>query len=181
MNKQFVQLGLMAGGTLLVGVTAAFWGKLDNLSKKLDTSVKGLKDLTADKIKDAIVEKAIKEAADEQVSGYIAKVQNEVMASAKEKLNDEARRAVKEAQNDIQSTVAERISKEAELIDIDDLRKTVRKKAEERIVNKFDGSLDDLLGKFNENLGNVQRIYGGIANAIGNANKATKEIKFSLD
>ncbi len=181
MNKQFVQLGLMAGGTLVVGVVAAFWGKLDNLAKKLDTSVNGLKDVTTDKIKDTIIEKAVKEAADEQVTGIVMKVQNDVMTSAKEKLNDEVRRAVKEAQNEIQSTVSERISKEAELIDIEDLRKVVRKKAEDRIVNKFDGSLDDLLGKFNENLGNVQRIYGGIANAIGSANKATKEIKFSLD
>lgn len=181
MKEKLIQLGLMAGGTILAGIGGTLLFRVNELAKKFDVSVKELKDITTDKIKDSIVESAVRKAAEDQVSDCIVRVHNDVMGAARNKISDETRKAVMNAKEDIEKEVSERISKEAALIDMEDLRKSARDKAEEKILSKFNGNLDDLLGKFNENLSNVQRIYGGIADAISKTNKATKEIKFSLD
>lgn len=177
---------LIAAGLMLVGTVAATVGgtiiyKVSKLSKKFDTSVKNMESITVKDIDDRIVEQAIRKASEEKVDGVVRAVKSEVMAEAHIQLTNEVRKAVKDAQKEIQDSVSEKISTEASLIDMDSLRKSARDKAEAKILDKFDGNLEDLLQKFNENLSNVQKIYGGIADAIGKTNKSSKEIKFSLD
>lgn len=181
MLEKWIQIGMLFLGTAFVGVGGLALRKVNDISKRMNVGLKDLKNVTSDQIKDGLVETAVREAAQEQTARCVSKVQASVEAETRQIIADKARRAVQDAQKDIQEAVSERISTEVAMIDMDDLRRSARKKAEEKILSKFDGNLDDLLGKFNENLSNVQRIYGGIADAISKTNKKASEIKFSLD
>jgi hypothetical protein len=150
------------------------------VAEKVDMSVKGLKNATAQDIHEGMLRKAVEEAANATVGSYVREIKSEVVSSARQTLNDEARKAVRNAQDIIQREVSERISTEASMIDMSELKRSARNKAEEKILDKFDGNLEDLLTKFNDNLSNVQKIYGGIADAISKTNNKDKEIKFSL-
>ena len=46
------------------------------------------------------------------------------------------------------------------------LSDNIKEKAEQKIVDKFDDNLDDLLDKFNGKLDDVSKIYRSIANTI---------------
>lgn len=182
MFEKTVVKGLLAFVAVVfggLGVVDIFEHRETN--KKIGMSMKELKASSVREIQQSIVESAVKSAATEKVSDYMSRVKNEVLADARQKLADETRKAVKEAGETIQKEVGERISTEASLIDLTELKKSARDKAEEKILNKFDGNLDDLLAKFNKNLSNVQDIYEGIANAI---NKGKKEesngLKFTI-
>ena len=61
-----------------------------------------------------------------------------------------------------------------------ELTESARDKAEEKILSKFDGNLEDLLAKFNDNLSNIQKIYGGIADAIAKGKEQDKGVKFTI-
>ena len=66
------------------------------------------------------------------------------------------------------------------MIDMAEMKRSAREKAEAKILEKFDGNLEDLLAKFNENLSNIQKIYGGIADAISKGKEKDNGIKFTI-
>ena len=175
---------IIAVGTVFVGCTVTVVGGLmmhrtHELSKKFDKSVQDLEKTTENDISKTLIETAVNSAAKNKVNNYVDHIGDAVLADSKQQINDAVRKAVASAKSEILDQVSERISAEAELIDIEDLKKSIRSKAEARVISKFDGSLDDLLGKFNENLSNVQKIYNGISEAMGKKD-SNKEIKFSL-
>ena len=59
-----------------------------------------------------------------------------------------------------------------------DLADDIREEAKQKVVEKFDGSLDDLLEKFNNDLSNVSKIYESIAKKISGGDN--KDVKISL-
>lgn len=181
MLNKLIAMGLIGAGSIFGIIGGIIIHKTNSLTRRFDTTVKNIENLTVNDIEKSIIEQAVQKAADEKVGNCIQTVKAEVMADAKRRISDEVRKAVMDAKEEIEQSVTDCIGHEASLIDMDDLRKSARKKAEEKILSKFDGNLEDLLQKFNENLSNVQKIYGGIADAIGKTNKSTKEIKFSLD
>lgn len=180
MNKLTV-MGMAAAGTVLVGMGGAIMYKLKHVAQKLNVGVSELTDISKEQIKESLVEAAVKECADQQVSRMLHNLKSDILNEASGRLRAEAHKAVQDAKDEIGAKVEDKLADEIALIDMDDLKKSARKKAEEKILSKFNGNLDDLLSKFNDNLGNVQRIYSGIADAINKTNKSTKEIKFSLD
>lgn len=173
--------GLIGVGTLVLsalGIVDIFERRETN--KKIGMSMKELKESSVKDIQHNVVERAVKSAADDRVSDYMRQVKNEVLSDAKQRLSDETRRAVLSASEQIQKEVADRISTEASLIDMTALKKSARDKAEEKILDKFDGNLEDLLEKFNDNLSNIQKIYGGIADAITKTKEQGNGIKFTI-
>lgn len=179
MWEKLLAVGTMIVGAAVVAVGGAVLTKTRELSKKFDKSVMDLEKTSEDEIKKELVETAVENAAKRKVDSYVDRVGDVVMASSKQEISDAVRKAVATAKIDMIDQVSERVSAEAALIDMDELKKSARDKAEKKILDKFDGNLDDLLGKFNENLGNVQRIYNGIAETF-NKNKSDKEFKFTV-
>lgn len=178
LNKVMGVVGLVLGvcGLSAIGMDIYEHHKM---AKKVGMSVDELEKASKDNIKEALVEVAIKSAAEHGVEAHLNRVKNEVFSEARIKLSEEVRKAVKEASETIQKEVGEKISTEASLIDISALKKSARDKAEAKILEKFDGNLEDLLAKFNENLSNIQKIYGGIADAISKG-KEDKGLKFTI-
>ena len=176
---------VLAAGTMVVGLTVAVVGgiivsKTNKLSNTFDRSVKDLEKTAENDIAEKLIGTAVENAARRKVNDYVDRVGDSVMADGKQKISDEVRKAVANAKQEIADKVTERIGAEAAMIDMDDLKKSARAKAEAKIVDKFDGNLDDLLEKFGDNLSNVKRIYSSIADAMSSQSKS-KEIKFSLD
>lgn len=165
-----------------VGVAAAIAAGLGwdihqhrKLAEKIDVATKDLKNATVADIQEGLVKKAVQDAATEKVSGYVTKVNAEVLAEARTRLGDEARKAVKESAEKIHDEVSERISTEASLLDMTALKKAVREKAEAKVLDKFDGNLEDLLSKFNNDLNHVTKIYGSIADMVSRNNTKSND------
>lgn len=180
MFEKFIVPVVVGVGSLIMAAVGVDIYQNRQVAKRVDMSVKDLKRATAKDISEAVLEKSVREAANDQVETMMKHIRSDVMTSAKQSLDYEARKAVKDASEQIQKEVGEKISAEASLIDMTALKKSARDKAEEKILSKFDGNLEDLLSKFNDNLSNVQKIYGGIADAITKTNEKGNGIKLTL-
>ena len=168
------------GVTILTGLGLVDLFEHRETNKKIGMSLKELKDASKDCIKESLVDAAVESAAETAVNEQLTKLREGALASAKVQMYDEVRKAVTAASSQIKKEVSDRISTEASMIDMTALKKSAREKAEEKILNKFDGNLEDLLSKFNDNLGNIQKIYGGIADAISKGRESDKSFKISL-
>lgn len=178
-NKVVMAFGAAFGTALLAALGVDIY-EHHKVTKKIGIAAGELKAAAVKDIQQGIVEQAVKEAAEENVAGYIRTVKNDVMAEARDQISAEVKQAVKAAEAVTAKEVLDKISAEAERIDMTELKKSARDKAEAKILEKFDGNLEDLLSKFNDNLSNVQKIYGGIADAISKTNERDKGLKFTI-
>ena len=181
MLEKFIVPAVVAVGTMVLGAVGIDIYQNRQIAKKVDMSVKDLKSATRADISECIIRTAVEDAANSAVGDYIREVKSEVISQARRSLDNEARKAVQEASAQVQKEVGDRIASEAALIDMTSLKKSARDKAEQKILDKFDGNLEDLLTKFNDNLSNVQKIYGGIADAISKTNNKSNGIRLSVD
>jgi len=179
LNKVMVAFGV-AFGTALAAALGVDIYEHRQITKKVGLATKGLKDASVKDIQQGIVEQAVKDAAEECVVEHVRRVKNDIMGEAKSQICREVQDAVRAAKAVTEKEVLDRISLEASRIDMADLKKSARDKAEEKILDKFDGNLEDLLSKFNDNLSNVQKIYGGIADAITKTKEKDNGIKFTI-
>lgn len=177
------KIAMAFGAAFVTALTAALGVDIyehRKVAKKIGMATGELKTAAVKDIQQGIVEQAVKAAAEESVASYIRTVRNDVMAEARDKIGLEVKEAVKACELVTQKEVLDKISSEAGKIDISELKKSARDKAEQKILEKFDGNLEDLLAKFNDNLSNVQKIYGGIADAISKTNERDKGLKFTI-
>ena len=180
MNSGVVKGLIGIGVAILSGLGIVDLFERRETNKKIGMSMKELKNSSTKEIKQSLVETAMKDAAMDSVSEYMNRIKNEVMSDARQKLSDETRKAVMNASDTIRKEVSDRVANEASMIDMTELKRSARDKAEEKILNKFDGNLEDLLAKFNDNLSNIQKIYGGIADAISKGKEQDKGVKFTI-
>ena len=175
--KTLVGIGLAA----LAALGIIDYNERRETNKKIGISMKELKDATYKDISASMLEKAVKEAADEQTATFMRAIRTDIMSDARQQLADETRKAVLNAKEAINKEVGERISTEASLIDMSELKRTVRSKAEEKVLTKFDGDLDEILNKANRNLTNIMDIYEGISNVVNkNNSNENKGLKFTI-
>ena len=179
LNKVVMAFGAAFGTALLAALGIDIY-EHHKVSKKIDVATGNLKTASVKEIQDGIVESAVKAAADDKVASYMRGLHNQVMDDANSELTKAAKKAVDDASIEIKTKVGDKISELASKIDISELEKSARDKAEAKILEKFDGNLDDLLVKFNDNLSNVQKIYGGIADAISKGQEQSKGLKFTI-
>lgn len=165
-EKYLVPVGIAIGTAVLTLCSVAV-AKVSNMTKKFDKGVKEMSEITVKDIQAQMVQEAVHRAAEDKVQQYVALAHREVISDARETIRKEVDAAVKEASRDISDRVSTEISDRAAQIDMDDLKRRVRDKAEEKVLSKFDGNLQDILDKFSGNLGQIQKIYGSIADTLG--------------
>lgn len=180
MLNKIIGIAIAAGATVVLTLTGVDIYEHHQVAKKVDKSVNELEKSAIKDIQQGMIQRAVEDAAGRSVTEHLNRIKNEVFAEARVKLSEEVRAAVKEAGDVIRREVGEKISSEASMIDIGELKKSARDKAEQKILDKFDGNLEDLLAKFNDNLGNIQKIYGGIADAISKGQEQNKGLKFTI-
>lgn len=158
-----VAIGL---GTALVSLAGVAVHKLNGLSKKFNKSVRELEETTIKDIQQTVVQTAVENAAKSSVNDYMRDVHNVVLSDARAELKKEASAAVEDARKDIREKVTAEISEAASKIDMIELKREVRDKAEQKVLAKFDDNLQDVVDKFGRNIGAVSNIYSTIANDI---------------
>ena len=142
-------IGMIIG---LGGLAYAAWSakKQDDLAKKLDLSIEELAKKTPVDISEEMVNKAVQTATDREVKAAVHEASKSVKTAAHETLSNEVKKEVNAAKDTIKAEVGEVISKQAALIDEGTVRAEVVKRAEEKVLQKFDGSLDNVLNEARE-------------------------------
>ena len=142
-------IGMIIG---LAGLAYAAWSakKQDELAKKLDLSIEELAKKTPVDISEEMVNKAVQTATDREVKAAVHEASKSVKTAAHETLSSEVKKEVNAAKDTIKAEVGEEISKPVALIDEGAARAEVVKRAEEKVLKKLDGSLDNVLNEARE-------------------------------
>lgn len=139
---------------------------IDNLSKEVNVDVSAL-----------VIEKAVTRAVDREVNKAVNSISYEVQETIRKDINNKVRNAVSDAYSDIRGSVSKEVAKEVANLNMESLRKKVKEEAKQLVLDKFNENLDSLLEDFNQNLTNVSKIYGSIAD---NMVKKPQETVFKI-
>lgn len=136
----------------LAGLGFAAWSakKQDDLAKKLDLSIEELAKKTPVDISEEMVNKAVQTATDREVKASVHEAAKSVKVAANETLTAEIKKEVGAYKDTIKSQVTEELTRQVALIDEGTARAEVVKRAEEKVLQKFDGSLDNVLNEARE-------------------------------
>ena len=140
--------------------------KQDVLAKKLDLSIEELEKKTSVEVTDSAVNKALDRAVEREVRSAVADAVRDVKNDIHAELSKTVRKEVDSSFQLIKDQTAEKISEQVAAIDEYALKNAVTKKAEEKILKKFDGSLDGVLGDFRHQLGTVSKVWESVADAM---------------
>lgn len=179
-NENLGVIGILVG---LAGLAYGAWQskKTMDVSKKLDISLSDLEKSTPVDVKQSVVDEAIRRAVDREVKGAVAETSALIRNDIRGEIEKSVRKEVDGSLKTIKEEVAETISDQVANIDEYALKETVTKQAEKKILQKFDGSLDGLLGDFNHQLNNVNKIYSSIADTLkGNRSDSSKDLTFRI-
>ena len=176
-----VQTGaLVALAGVSVGVAVYCYKQMRKVFKLINKTADDIQDLTQVEVKEAIVDSAIEKAVDREVR----RVANDAVQSVAEDIRSQTRKRVKDEVNTqyskLSQTVSDNIAKEAAKIDSSRVMDDAIEKAKDILVQRFDGKLDFLVSKFQENLDNVGKIYQSVASHMTGKNES-KRVSFSLD
>ena len=157
-------------GTTVVSVASAIssgysWFKTKHTIKKLDDTITKVKEISEDKIAEALIKKAIEKAADEKVDDYMRDTESDVLKAADRNLEIQARNAVEKCSKQIRDEASKEISRQVANLDVEKLKKRVCDMAEEHVLEKFDDCLDNSVKKFEKQLENTSKMYDGVTKA----------------
>lgn len=142
------------------------YDKVEEVCNNLDVTIENMaKNITVD-VPNNVVDLAIEKSVNYYVEKETKKAAEKAVISINEDISKQVKDAVDKTYVDVKRKVSDEVAEQVALIDINDLRKDVREKAEKNIVSKFNGELDDLLEKYNNDLKNVSNIYRSIANTL---------------
>ena len=182
MFEKFIVPVVVGATAAVVGACAYVGGRIKKLTDRFDRSVSDLKDISEKEISEELLRKAVDEAADSKMERYAREVHNEVLDEYKAALRKEIRVVIDTEAKTIKDKAQDEIERQISNIDISDMKRRVRERAEDKVVDKFDGQLDDILEKFNDKLGGVAKVYSEIEGVIRGVKASNeKKISFSLD
>lgn len=177
-NNELNYLGIIFG---VVGIGYAFYTsyKMNKLCEKIDTTVDNIsKDIHVD-IPEAIIRRSVDKAVENEVSYQVEQIAAKAVKEIQTDIHTQVKTVVESEHADIRKEVSDKVAKEVANIDMNALKRDVTEKAKRMIVDKFDGSLDGLLGDFNQNLNNMTKIYKSIADSISNNREKETVLRIS--
>ena len=154
-------------GAACIGYSTYIPRKMNKLCNLLDTSVANIADKTEVDVSPAIVNRAVECSVDLAVGKAIKAATAELVSDIKFDMKKEVKTAVSSEYEIIKKGVVDEVSKQVAIIDMSKLKSEVREAAKEKVLEKFDGNLQDLLDDFNTNLQSVSKIYSSIADTLG--------------
>lgn len=167
-------LGIVVG---LAGVAYGLYcqSRMNTVANKLNTAIDDIdKNLDVD-IPEAIVTESMQRAVNREVSFIAHKAAVSTSSEITSRMQSEVKREIESRYQDLSEMVSEEISTDIAKIDVDVLRTKIVKKAEQKMLDKLDGSMDGILDKFNGELRSVSKIYSSIADTIGNREREEKK------
>ena len=175
-----VGLGGVAVGLVGIGYAIGSRKKLNDISERLDTKIDEISwNLESDvKIEKSVVEEAIDRAVERRVTREVDREVRRVADNTRRTIDSEVRSSIRAVYPDIRKSVTDKITSEVAKISAKDLENDIREEAKQKVVEKFEGQLDDILEKFNSDLMNVSKIYESIAKKLSGGD--SKDLKISL-
>lgn len=178
-----VGLGGVIVGLVGIGYAIGSRKKLNDICERIDSTVNEISwnmgQDVKDKISDSIIEEAVNRAVEDRVAREVNREVKRIADNTRGTIDSEVRSAVKAIYPDIRKSCTEKVTAEVSKINVKDLSDAVREDAREKVVEKFDGQLDDILEKFNTDLDNISKIYTSIARKISGSD-GSKDLKISL-
>ena len=168
MNMSMENIGFWGIILGVVGIGYAIYEdkKVRDTAGKIDLSLEDISKNAPVDIQQHVVDKAIERAIDREVRAAVAETAKAVRGDVQEEIQKEVRKAVDASYEELSKDVSDRISDQVANIDEYALKEKVTKEAEKKILKKFDGELDGVLGDFRHNLTVVRKIYGSINSAL---------------
>lgn len=175
----FGPVGIIIG---LAGVGYSVWQtkNLDKTTRKLDMTLDEINTKNPVDIQESVVNKAIERAVDREVRLTVTETARRVREDIHAEISKEIKKAIEAEYKKIANEVSEKISEQVAAIDEYALKERVQQKAEDKVMKKLDGCLDGALGMFNNQLGNVNKIYQNIANTITGNNSTNHGVTFKM-
>ena len=146
--------------------------------KLVSKAAEGVAELTVVDIQHDIVDMAINNAANHEVSRVVNRAVHNVEDEMIHQTQKYVRDAVKESYGKLSKTVSDAIAREAAKVDSNQIMEDATEKAKEMLLEKFDGKLDGLMSDYQRNLDNVGKIYQSIASSM--ADKSGKDVTLKL-
>lgn len=149
-KKIIIALGTGAAA-LIAGLTGHVLWKEHKNQQKMDEAIDKVKDMALDEISESLVEAAVAKAAQQATEKYIRQDNEYIMRDARTKMEKDVHDLVKGEYDKARDGVSEKVAEEiTHLTDTAEMEKVVRKKAEDILVGKFQGDLNDLKSKASE-------------------------------
>lgn len=166
MNKVFgVLVGAVAMTAVSVVVTTVNAVRVNRTINRLNRCTRKVEDMSDDRISEIMLKNAVDKATDAKIERYLKNVKNETMEEASRKLKEASRSAVEAAAYPIREEAAEKIAQQVADLDIEQLKRRVSDKAEERVINKLDNVIETSAKKFNDQLDQTKKIYDKLIKA----------------
>lgn len=165
-------------GLVGIGYAAGTTSKMNQVSKKLDTSIDNLVSGTRIDIPHELIEHAVERSVEAKTRIAIDNTVSRAMQKADGIIRSSVSSAIESQYSSLKDKVLGEITKRVSNINESRLRDDVYNAAKEKAVEKFEANLDDILEKFNSDLENVAKIYKSIANVM--TKSEGKEMTFRI-
>ena len=180
MNKNLITGIVMTGSAIGMGLIGWFGRKLSKLTNKVGMAVNDLASAEVNDIRQELIERSVEKAARQEVKKYAHDAGQEAVNGIRKEVKDQVKRAVDDAFDQVKASVEKEVSEQVANLDHHALRKDITEQAKKKVLEKLDGSLDDILKDFSDDLNRVKKIHTSIADALSER-KPSKEIHFNLD
>lgn len=181
MYEKMIVGAVAAASAAVVGVAGYFGRKMHKLTKKIGMTVDDMAKAEEKDIQQELIERSVQKAADREVNKFAREAASEALSSVRGEVKAQVKKAVTEAFDDMKTAVEGEITAQIATMDHKALQKDVTEQAKKKILEKFDGSLDDILSDFSDNLDRVKKIHDRLADALMGEKKNGKEIRLNID
>lgn len=176
---------------LFVGIAGLAWAgyvslKCNRAANKINMTMDELSSCANVNIKDNMVEQAVQNAVDRAAKDVVDKAAQKAVNGIKEEMSRQIRGIVDEAYTDVKGDVKAALESQIGSVNIERIKREIIAEGKEKAAKVFGEALDDIredakdkfedelnsiLDRHNTELNSVSRIYGSIADAIGNSSR----------
>lgn len=175
---------LVGLGAVIFGIAGVGYGigcrkRMNDTCDKINAKVAEISDNVDVDIPEAIIKVAVDNAVKEEVKYQVRNTTIKVVADIESSIKHQIRDAVEEKYSDITKLVGAQVVKEVSNMDLSKLRKQIREDATEKVSDKLENELDDIVEKFTNNLDSISTIYEKVADKMSTKSE-DNEIKIRL-
>ena len=171
-------VGVIFGAAGLIASAVTYY-KTSKMATNINVAVSELSSNTPITIKEAIIDKAVRDAVNREVGLAVSLAANDAVKKISSEMETQIRKPVSESYSNIEKSVSTEIARQVEKLDIEVLKRDVIEKAKVAVAAKLDDSLDAIIKGFNDNMENVAKVYGAVASSM--AKKQEKGFLFRFD
>ena len=173
-----IGLGALAVGFIGIGYAIGAHKKMNDICDKIDKTIEEVSgDIKID-ISETVVRKAVDKAVERDAEYEVKRATDQAVKDIEKDIKSQVQSAINSEYADLKKKVSDEMTEKVSKIDMSSLKADVREQAAEKILDKFDGNLDDILENFNNNLTSVQKIYSSIAKSMSKDDG--KEMTFKI-